>query len=156
MTTVAHALCPTCEVHFEWLTEDPRWRKWTCPCCGERLRRITPGAAFLHHSVYAEPTTGGLSCKAPQAWCPVHCPPKPEGACAGPLCTSPAVAKGLCATHLRQQARGRPLTAIRRGPAMERLSVRLPRDVYEALGVEPAGRARAVLTVWARSRRSTE
>lgn len=70
--------------------------------------------------------------------------------CTGPQCGRTAIAKGLCASHLRQQQRGRLLTPLRTGPRGVVVSTRVPKDVHDALGEAPGSLAREVLTSWAR------
>ena len=73
--------------------------------------------------------------------------------CQGPECDRATVARGLCATHLRQEQRGRPLTPIRdhTRPAMERVSLRVSPPCRERVLEKPAA-ARLVLEHWARQK----
>ncbi len=74
--------------------------------------------------------------------------------CTGPKCEREAVADGLCDTHRKQKERGKPLAVIReRGNPLVHFATRLPQDTIDALGPEPATKAREVLNSWAERRR---
>ena len=78
----------------------------------------------------------------------------PMASCVGPKCERPPVAEGLCATHYKQKVRGRPLTLIReRGNPLVHFATRLPQETIDALGTEPATKAREVLSAWAKRRK---
>jgi len=69
--------------------------------------------------------------------------------CAGPLCTRPAVAHGLCQSHRRQELAGKALRPLRprTGAPTVALGVRVPQEVARwlaTLGV-PTTAARALL-----------
>ena len=71
-------------------------------------------------------------------------------ACTGPECSRDVVARSLCASHLRQIQRGKPLTPLRgQGPALDRVSLRVSPECRERVLTKPAA-ARLVLEIWAR------
>ena len=80
--------------------------------------------------------------------------PRPASApktCTGPACDRPQVARGLCASHLRQLQRDRPLTPLRTGPALARIQLRVSPECGERIRAQPAA-ARLVLEHWSRGR----
>jgi len=61
-------------------------------------------------------------------------------------------ARGLCSSHLSQEARGRPLAPLRDRPGdLVPCPIRIPRPVAESASADPRG-ARAALVSWHSSR----
>ena len=69
--------------------------------------------------------------------------------CTGPECSRPTVARGLCASHYRQQQRGREITPLRSGPSRVAVTVRVSEPAAAAVRRDRAG-ARTALEIWAR------
>lgn len=80
-------------------------------------------------------------------------------ACKFPGCQNAAHARGLCTGHLQQEHRLQTLRPLRRAHGQvgdrprKKVTTWIAASAHEALGPQPAAKAREVLETWARKHR---